>query len=170
MHRARAARPRGFDSLPFLSDVGTLSFRWILPFWYFCLRKCDKASLALSHLRKRNYQNGSIHRKLRVPTSVIFCHPEVQYLVRKRSALGGWSASNAGAASFHPSSRMLQWKICDRVCSKNASNPHRIIIHRPTSAPKPKCRVQNKIHDIEKTWSSFFFRRGCNGCTAALPP
>ncbi len=35
MHRARAARPRGFDSLPSLSDVGTLSFRWIIHFWYF---------------------------------------------------------------------------------------------------------------------------------------
>ena len=32
MHRARAARPRGFDSLPSLSDVGTFSFRRILPF------------------------------------------------------------------------------------------------------------------------------------------
>jgi hypothetical protein len=27
MHRARAAGPRGFDSLPSLSDVGTFSFR-----------------------------------------------------------------------------------------------------------------------------------------------
>ena len=34
MHRVRAACPRGFDSLPSLSDVGTLSFRWIKPFWY----------------------------------------------------------------------------------------------------------------------------------------
>ncbi len=29
-------------------DVGTLSFRWILPFWYFCFLLEDKASLALS--------------------------------------------------------------------------------------------------------------------------
>ena len=29
----------------------------------------DKASLALSPIRKQKYQNGSIHRKLKVPTS-----------------------------------------------------------------------------------------------------
>jgi hypothetical protein len=72
MHRARGGA-RGFDSLPSLSDVGTLSFRWIdlLPFWYFCLRDCNKASLALLQSRKQKYmyQNGSIHRKLKVPTS-----------------------------------------------------------------------------------------------------
>ena len=69
MHRARAARSRGFDSLPSLSDVRILSFRWIKLFWYFCLQTQYKARLALSDLRKQKYQNGSIHRKLRVPTS-----------------------------------------------------------------------------------------------------
>ena len=69
MHGARAARARGFDSLPSLSDVGTVSFRWILPFWYFCCLLADKARLALSATRKQKYQNGNIHRKLKVPTS-----------------------------------------------------------------------------------------------------
>jgi hypothetical protein len=32
LHRARAARSRGLDSLPSLSDVATLSFRWIIHF------------------------------------------------------------------------------------------------------------------------------------------
>ena len=50
-------------------DVGTLSFRWIFPFWYFCFLLEDKARLALSSKRKQKYQNGNIHRKLRVPTS-----------------------------------------------------------------------------------------------------
>jgi hypothetical protein len=31
----------------------------------------DKARLGLSAKRKQKYQNGNIHRKLRVPTSVI---------------------------------------------------------------------------------------------------
>jgi hypothetical protein len=43
MHRARAGCARGFDSLPSLSDVGTFSFRWILPFWYFCFLLAYKA-------------------------------------------------------------------------------------------------------------------------------
>ena len=30
------------------TDIETLSFRWILPFWYFCFLLRDKASLALS--------------------------------------------------------------------------------------------------------------------------
>jgi hypothetical protein len=60
MHRARAARPRGFDSLPSLSDVGTFSHAF---------------SLALFHLRKQKYQNGNIHRKLKVPTSTILLQP-----------------------------------------------------------------------------------------------
>ena len=52
-------------------DVGTVSFRWILPFWYFCflLAHTCKARLALYAKRKQKYQNGNIHRKLRVPTS-----------------------------------------------------------------------------------------------------
>jgi hypothetical protein len=36
-------------------------------------------SLALFHLRKQKYQNGSIHRKLKVTISTILLHPEVQY-------------------------------------------------------------------------------------------
>ena len=56
-----------------ITDVGTFSFRWILPFWYFCFLFVNKASLALFTNRKQKYQNGNIHRKLRVPTSVSFC-------------------------------------------------------------------------------------------------
>jgi hypothetical protein len=52
-----------------ITNVGTFSFRWILPFWYFCFLLDDKASLALSSKRKQKYQNGNIHRKLKVPTS-----------------------------------------------------------------------------------------------------
>jgi hypothetical protein len=37
--------------------------------WYSCLRDWNKASLTLLQSRKQKYQNGSIHRKLRVPTS-----------------------------------------------------------------------------------------------------
>jgi hypothetical protein len=66
---ARAARPRMFDSLPSLSDVGNLIFRWILPFSYFCFLLQYKSSLALYCKRKQKYQNGNIHRKLKVPTS-----------------------------------------------------------------------------------------------------
>jgi hypothetical protein len=51
------------------TDVGTFSFRWILPFWYFCFLFEDKARIALSSKRKQKYQNGNIHRKLKIPTS-----------------------------------------------------------------------------------------------------
>jgi hypothetical protein len=37
MHRSRAARPLGFDSLLSLSDVATFRFPWIINFWHFCL-------------------------------------------------------------------------------------------------------------------------------------
>jgi hypothetical protein len=52
-----------------ITDVRTLSFRWILPFWYFCFIFEYTASLDLYVKRKQKYQNGNIHRKLRVPTS-----------------------------------------------------------------------------------------------------
>jgi len=52
-----------------ITDIGTVSFRWILPFWYFCFISAYKASLALYAERKQKYQNGNIHRKLTVPTS-----------------------------------------------------------------------------------------------------
>ena len=52
-----------------ITDVGTFSFRWILPFWYFCFLLEDIASLDLSSKRKQKYQNGNIHRKIKVPTS-----------------------------------------------------------------------------------------------------
>ena len=76
---ACARRARGFDSLPSLSDVGTLSFRWNLPFWYFCFLLTYKLRLAVYLKIKQKYQNGNIHRKLRVPTSVIFSEPSIQY-------------------------------------------------------------------------------------------
>ena len=69
MHRARGARPRGFDGLPSLSDVATVSFRSIIHFWYFCLIWGNKASLALFRQIKQKYQKWIIHRKRRVPTS-----------------------------------------------------------------------------------------------------
>ena len=52
-----------------ITDVRILSFRWILPFWYFCFIVEFTASLDLYVKRKQKYQNGNIHRKLRVPTS-----------------------------------------------------------------------------------------------------
>ena len=51
------------------TDIETLSFRWILPFWYFCFLLGNVEGLALFPKRKQKYQNGNIHRKLRVPTS-----------------------------------------------------------------------------------------------------
>ena len=68
---ARAARARGFDSLPSLSDIGTIR--------YFCFLYAYKASLALYAKRKQKYQNGNIHRKLKVTTSVILPRPIIQY-------------------------------------------------------------------------------------------
>jgi hypothetical protein len=70
------------DSSPSLSNVATLSLRWIdlLPFRYFCFFRAYKASLALYARIKQKYQNGNIHRKLRVATSTILCRPEVQYV------------------------------------------------------------------------------------------
>ena len=56
----------GFEKI---TDVGTLSFRWILPFWYFWIIFTYTASLDLYVKRKQKYQNGKFHRKLRVPTS-----------------------------------------------------------------------------------------------------
>jgi hypothetical protein len=77
MDRARAARARGFDNLPSLSDIGTVTAVAFDEYCRFdtsaCASKCDKASLALSHWRKQKYQNGNIHRKLTVSTSVISC-------------------------------------------------------------------------------------------------
>ena len=62
-----------------ITDVGTFSFRWILPFWYFCLQTQYKARLALYCVFKQKYQKGFIHRKLRVWTSVILSQPRIQY-------------------------------------------------------------------------------------------
>jgi hypothetical protein len=76
---ARAACARGFDSLPSLSDVQSFSFRWIIHFWYFCLQKLYKASLALCRFFMQKYQKGFIHRKLRLRTSVIVLYPKIQY-------------------------------------------------------------------------------------------
>ena len=52
-----------------IMDVRTVSFRWILPFWYFCFLLGNKTRLALFPKRKQKCQNGSIHRNLTVPTS-----------------------------------------------------------------------------------------------------
>jgi len=52
-----------------ITDVEIISFRWILPFWYFCFIFGYTASLNLYAKRKQKYQNGNIYRKLRVPTS-----------------------------------------------------------------------------------------------------
>ena len=100
MHRARAARPRGFDSLPSLSDVGTLSFRWILPFWYFCFLLAYKASLALYAKRKQKHQNGNIHRKLKVPMSVILSLPKVQYKYSQRNGVARENSDYTGSYAY----------------------------------------------------------------------
>ena len=47
------------------SDVGALSFRCIIHFWYFCFQKGYKASLALYPFWKQKYQKWIIHRKPR---------------------------------------------------------------------------------------------------------
>ena len=52
-----------------ITDVETLSFRWTIHFWYFCLIWAYVASLALYAQIKQEYQKWIIHRKLRVPTS-----------------------------------------------------------------------------------------------------
>ena len=39
----------------------------------------SRTFLALSAKRKQKYQNGNIHRKLKVPTSVILPRPRIQY-------------------------------------------------------------------------------------------
>jgi hypothetical protein len=38
----------------------------------------DEVSIALYFKRKQKYQNGNIHRKLTVPTSVILPYPKIQ--------------------------------------------------------------------------------------------
>jgi hypothetical protein len=53
-----------------ITSTETVSFRWILPFWYLWLLLAHKASLVLWAKRKQKYQNGNIRRKLTaVPTS-----------------------------------------------------------------------------------------------------
>ena len=54
------------------SDVATLSFRWLIHFWYFWFQKRYKPSLALYLIWKQKYQKWTIHRKLRVAMSVIY--------------------------------------------------------------------------------------------------
>ena len=73
---SRCSFPHTGYSIPYcilgrekITDVGTLSFRWILPFWYFCLKTQYKARLALCCVCNQKYQKRIIHRKLRVPTS-----------------------------------------------------------------------------------------------------
>jgi hypothetical protein len=56
MHRARAARSRGFDSLPSRSDVGTLSFWWILPF---CKARLGLLSCVLFQAEGSKQQHSS---------------------------------------------------------------------------------------------------------------
>ena len=61
-----------------ITDVATLSFRWIIHFWYFCSIWAYKASLALYAQIKQKNQKWIIHRKLRVATSegsVLFLIP-----------------------------------------------------------------------------------------------
>ena len=116
MHRARgarAARACGFDSLPSLSDVWTFSFRWILPFWYFCFLLGDKARLALSPKRKQKYQNGNIHRKLKVLTSVILPH---QKHSTKFSTPPGTQAVARRAFSLHRSTAAGRGQVWKCVC------------------------------------------------------
>ena len=49
-----------------ITYIGTVSFRWINPFWYFCLQTRYKARLALYRVCKQKYQKGFIYQKLRV--------------------------------------------------------------------------------------------------------
>jgi hypothetical protein len=72
---ARVAGTRGFDSLPSLWDVGTVSLPMNYSAVLMLLLSGNKASLALFPERKQKYQIGSIHRKLKVATSVIFSRP-----------------------------------------------------------------------------------------------
>ena len=67
----RAQRPQLYCILGYkkITEVVTVSFRWIIHFWYVCLILGDKARLSLSSKRKQKYQNGNIHRKPKVPTS-----------------------------------------------------------------------------------------------------
>jgi hypothetical protein len=53
------------------SDVGTLNFRWIIYFWYFCFIWENKSSLALFTRIKQKYQKWIIHRKITVETYMI---------------------------------------------------------------------------------------------------
>jgi hypothetical protein len=52
-----------------ITDFATVSFRWIIHFWYFCFILAYKASLALYSKIKQKYQKWIIHWKLIVATS-----------------------------------------------------------------------------------------------------
>jgi hypothetical protein len=51
------------------------------PVQYFCFLLAYKASLALYAKRKQKYQNGNIHRKLKVSMSTISLQPNAQYRI-----------------------------------------------------------------------------------------
>ena len=73
LHGTRAARAHGFDSPPPSRTLEPLAFDEYCRFDTFCFLSPYKAS------GKQKYQNGNIHQKLKVPTSVILPQPKIQY-------------------------------------------------------------------------------------------
>jgi hypothetical protein len=68
-----------------IMEVVTVSFLWILPFWYFCSILAYKVRLALYAKVKHKYQNGNINKKLTVLTS----HGSILFLRQGVSNIGG---------------------------------------------------------------------------------
>jgi hypothetical protein len=68
LHTSRAARARGFDSSPSISDIGNLSFRWIIHFWYFFFLLGDKARCPIfprgqEHSKQYRYRHAEKKKK-----------------------------------------------------------------------------------------------------------
>ena len=93
-------------------DVGTVSFRWIMSFWYFCFLLGGKARLALLLKRKQAYQKYIIYRKIDVSNSTILYFPYVQYsCTRTHAAQGGLMQHNSWLLSGQPTVIVLRpWR------------------------------------------------------------
>ena len=127
------------------SDVGTLSFRGIIRFWYFCLQKWYKPSLTLYPSWKQKYQNYNTHRRPRVQYGCVCTHTLkcrikwgtrhthlVAPSMRFTSILLSWAERNSGRCQCSCSAGSSKIKIrtssCYKACWASLLDEVRILI------------------------------------------
>ena len=136
------------------TDVRTLIFRWILPFWYFCFIFGYTASLDLYAKRKQKYQNGNIYRKLRVPTSERECKLSNPRAGAPRARCMEKIYGNLRKPARPRRARAMCWFSCGQVYSK--------YIRYHSCAAVPLKWEERRVHSCVHPSS------GPTGCTYTL--